>query len=184
MVCDEPIQTCSADNFLHLKDWADYELVRGVLVPRHGGARASQITVTLVGKLMNEGRTRAIGRLFGVKAPYRCFPDQPETVRRPSASFIQHGHLPGDRVPKGYLTIPPDLAIEVVSPWQPAEDLEEKRIEYLAVGVRLVWFVYPEARTVYIHRPDGTTARLTEADTLSGESVVPGFACRVAELFA
>jgi hypothetical protein len=34
-----------------------------------------------------------------------------------------------------------------------------------------------------VYRKDGTMARLRDGDELSGEDVVPGFRCRVNELF-
>ena len=50
-------------------------------------------------------------------------------------------------------------------------------------GVALVWVIDPEARTVHIHRGDGSVTWLREDDELSGEDVVPGFRCRVASIF-
>ena len=40
-----------------------------------------------------------------------------------------------------------------------------------------------EVRTVQVHRPQGAGTILHEQDELSGEDVVPGFHCRVADLF-
>ena len=84
---------------------------------------------------------------------------------------------------EGWLTIVPDLAVEVVSPNDTAYEVEQKAREYLGVGARLVWVVYPNIRSVRVHRPDGTEAMRREGDELGGESVLPGFACRVGELF-
>ena len=59
--------------------------------------------------------------------------------------------------------------------------------EYLKVGVRLVWVVHPPTRTVRIHRPSsaagGAVSQLTGDETISGEEVLPGFSCKVAEFF-
>jgi hypothetical protein len=43
--------------------------------------------------------------------------------------------------------------------------------------------IYPKTRTVHVFRADGTAARLTEGQTLSGENVVPGFSIPVTDLF-
>jgi Uma2 family endonuclease len=56
--------------------------------------------------------------------------------------------------------------------------------EYLAAGVRLVWVVNPPNRSIRVHRPDGTVTDLRQADDLTGEDVLAGFRCGVAELFA
>ena len=49
--------------------------------------------------------------------------------------------------------------------------------------MRLVWEVNPETRTIKVYRLDGTVTRLHEQDELSGEDVLPGFRCPVAEFF-
>jgi len=46
-----------------------------------------------------------------------------------------------------------------------------------------LWVVYPASQTVHVFRADGSTAFLSETDELSGEDVVPGFICRVADAF-
>jgi Uma2 family endonuclease len=71
----------------------------------------------------------------------------------------------------------------VSSPNDRVDELEEKAEQFLAAGVRRVWIVNPETRTVRILRPDGSDTRLHEDDELTGEDVLPGFSCKVSELF-
>ena len=78
----------------------------------------------------------------------------------------------------------PDLVVEVVSTYDLAKNLEERINDYLHAGVKLLWLVYPTIRSVYVIRQDGSAARLTEADVLSGEDVLPGFTCPLSKLFA
>jgi Uma2 family endonuclease len=77
----------------------------------------------------------------------------------------------------------PDLAVEVISPNDTYEEVEVKLNEYLVAGVRLVWVISPESKTIVVRRPDKTAAWLDMTDTLSGEGVVPGFSCPVASVF-
>jgi Uma2 family endonuclease len=132
-------------------------------------------------------RHHRLGRLFGADAAYRCFPDAPEKIRKPDVSFIRNGRLPGDQTPTGYCPIYPDLAVEVISPGDLAYEVEEKVAEYLKVGVRLVWVVYPPTHTVRIYRPRssalGPISELAGNDTITGEEVLPGFSCNAAEFF-
>ena len=72
----------------------------------------------------------------------------------------------------------------VISPNDLYEDVEEKLSDYHAAKVRLVWVVSPGSKTVLIRRPDDTCALVREGGELSGEDVIPGFACKVADLFA
>jgi Uma2 family endonuclease len=62
-------------------------------------------------------------------------------------------------------------------------EVDQEVDDYLAAGVRLVWMVNPERRTVWVYRVDGPVRFLREPDELSGEDVLPGFRCLVSELF-
>ena len=53
----------------------------------------------------------------------------------------------------------------------------------MAAGVCLVWVVNPETRIVEVHRIDGSVSKLHVADELTGDDVLPGFRCRVGDLF-
>jgi Uma2 family endonuclease len=84
---------------------------------------------------------------------------------------------------ESHLTIHPDLAVEVLSSCITAYALSLKVEDYLRAGVSLVWVIDPRARTVHVHRREGTGTILRENDELTGEEVIPGFRCRVGEFF-
>jgi Putative restriction endonuclease len=98
-------------------------------------------------------------------------------------SLIRFARLAGGRIPKGWIKIAPDLAVEVVSPNENAEKLEEKLEDYRKVGVPLVWVIYPNSRRVRVFRSNGLTSLLHEDDDLSGEDIIPGFRCPLHEIF-
>jgi Uma2 family endonuclease len=114
-----------------------------------------------------------LGWVFPADAGYQCFPDAPNKVRKPDASFIRRERLPEGPHARGFTRIAPDLAVEVLSPHEYATDVETKLQEYLDAGVQLVWKVNPEARLVTVLRVDGTGNRLREDDELSGENIIP-----------
>jgi Uma2 family endonuclease len=97
--------------------------------------------------------------------------------------LIRKGRLPGERFPEGYVRIAPDLAVEVISPNDLAYEVDDKVEEYLRAGVRLVWVVNPQTRTVRIHRADGSIAQRREGEDLTGDDVLPGFVCPLAAVF-
>jgi Uma2 family endonuclease len=103
-------------------------------------------------------------------------------VRKPDVSVVLRQRFPNEEIPSGDIAIFPDLAVEVVSPNDMYEEVERKVNEYLGAGVRIVWVVSPEAQTVLVRRPNKACTALDVTDTLSGEDVLPGFACPVAEL--
>ncbi len=170
-----------------LPDAVNYELVGGQLVERHMGSESSSIAAAIVHVLLSFVKSRRLGHAFTTDCGYQCFPDDPDKLRKPDVSFVARGRLPDDRPPAGYIRIAPDLAVEVLSPGDLASEVEEKVRDYLAAGVKLIWIVSPNTKTVRIHRPAtsklGPAGALTEVDTISGEEVLPGFECSVAEFF-
>ena len=71
----------------------------------------------------------------------------------------------------------PALVLEILSPSNRADDLEEKRPAYRKAGVQEIWFVDPDNREIIIDRRRGpknyvtTTIRKGKASSL----VLPGF---------
>jgi Uma2 family endonuclease len=171
------------DDLVSLLDGGVYELVDGVPVEKKMGAESDRIALRLGGRLdAHCDRTRC-GLAFGAQTGYRCFPSKPLQLRKPDVSFIAAGRLADDRAPKGDILIPPDLAVEAVSPNDSYEEVAVKLADYKDAKVRLVWVISPATKTVLIRRADGTLAEVDADGELSGEDVVPGFTCKVAELF-
>ena len=77
----------------------------------------------------------------------------------------------------------PELAVEVVSPSDSADDLQEKIQQYLASGSQVVWVVYPKTRTVNVFRQAAASATLGEDDLLEEPHLFPGWSVPVSELF-
>jgi hypothetical protein len=62
-------------------------------------------------------------------------------------------------------------------------EADAKLNDYLNSGVRMVWFVYPESRTLMVYRPGEAPLRLSEDDVIPGFEVLPEFDRRVRDLF-
>lgn len=83
------------------------------------------------------------------------------------------------------LALAPDLVVEIVSPNDPYTDINAKVARYLEDGVRLVWVLDPQARTVVTHAAGSQqSTHLSGSDTLDGGAVLPGFTITVDTLFA
>ncbi len=158
-----------------------YELVRGELVemtpvgPRHG-----RIAVRLARRLDEFVEAHQLGAVM-VETGF-CLECQPDTVRAPDVSFLSVKRLPPESH-EGFVPGAPDLAVEIISPSERDADVQEKVMDYLTHGARLVWVVRPHQHTVTVYRADGTARVLRETDTLEGEDVIPGFALPVKVLF-
>jgi Uma2 family endonuclease len=83
----------------------------------------------------------------------------------------------------GYWPGAPDLAVEVISPSDTYTEVEEKVAEYLQAGAKAVWVVNPRRRTITLYHSLSDITILTEHDTLEGGDLLPGFRCRVSEVF-
>ena len=81
-------------------------------------------------------------------------------------------------------SLPLHFIVEVLSPDDRPRLVADKVLEYLAVGVRLVWIIDPESGRGTVHRADGTTLEIDASGTLDGEGVLPGFECPLAELLS
>lgn len=161
-----------------------YELVAGELrkmVPagwRHGdvGGRLH----SLLGHCIVENR---LGKVFSAETGFLLARD-PDTVRAPDVAFIHRDHLPAEEPAEAFWPGAPDLAVEVVSPGETISDVDEKVQGWLDAGVAAVWVVNPKWESVTVYRSPADIKTLTKDDGLDGEDVVPGFRCRVRDIFA
>jgi Uma2 family endonuclease len=172
------------DNSPTAEEWnvpEGYELVDGRLVELNMGNEAAWVENRIGARLDTFASARSLGWVLGSEAGYRCFPHRPRLLRKPDVSFVRAGRFPGDRPPRGDSRIAPDLAVEVVSPNDLAESIQEKVVDYLTAGVPLVWVVYPTARMAIVYRPGGA-AWVSDQGELDGEDVIPGFRCRLADV--
>jgi Uma2 family endonuclease len=177
---------CNPDELLELPDGDLYELVDGELVERKMSVLSSWVAGETYGRirdyLRNSGRG---GWAFPEGTSYQCFPWDPGAVGRADASYIAPGRFDNDEVPEqGHLRIAPDLAAEVVSPHDSHSEVDHKVADYLEAGVHLVWVINPQTQSVHVYRPGAPDAsRLSADDELDGEDVLPGFRCKVSDLF-
>jgi Uma2 family endonuclease len=123
-----------------------------------------------------------LGKLYAAETGF-LIARNPDTVRAPDIAFIRQSRLSGTRSAPRWVPIVPDLVVEVTSSNDRPAEVDAKVAMWLAAGVRLVWVVHPQSRTVEIHRPGAPVITLTEADTLDGADVVPGFTAPIADIF-
>jgi Uma2 family endonuclease len=74
--------------------------------------------------------------------------------------------------------------VELRSPTDVLETLQEKLVEYLANGAQLGWLRDPEERKVYVYRPDSDVVCLDDPDRVSGDPVLPGFVLDLARVWS
>ena len=157
------------------------ELVRGTLVVREPtGARHGRVTARLTAPLADFVQANGLGQVYAAETGFKLA-GNPDTVRAPDIAFISRGRLT-DPEPLGYPSLAPDLVVEVLSPSDRPGETLNKVAEWLDAGSRVVWVVDPERRLVRVYRQDGGETLVSADDALSGEDVVPGFSCPLADI--
>ena len=169
--------TMTMEEFLE-NDIEGYEYVKGELVPMAAaaivhGEIGSNIHL-LLGLYVRENK---LGRLYSLETTFKLG----DRVVKPDIAFVSIERLSEDKF-KGFPDAP-DLAIEIVSPTDKHYNVTEKALAYLEAGTRLVWVIEPIAKTVMVYRSPTDFTLLSCEDTLTGEDVVEGFTCPVAQLF-
>lgn len=158
------------------------DLIRGeVIETMPPGGIHGAIAVALAALLRRWSRS---GRGYvGVEARYILAHD-PDTVRGPNVSYVRAERIPVSGIPEGFWDLAPDLAVEVVSPNETAEEVRDKVRDFPAAGTPLVWTIYPRSREVIVHTPDGLARTYKSGDILAYPAVLPGLQCSVDELFS
>jgi Uma2 family endonuclease len=174
----------TAEEFARLPDPADgslQELVRGVVETRPPPGGLHGVCCLRVARRI--GAFVEDNRLGTATCNDTGFVSErdPDTVRGPDVAFWSKERLP--EVPEGYIEVAPDLVVEVVSPNDHFSRVTRKLREYFERRVRMVWVIDPQDRSVSVYRSRKDVTVLTEPETLDGADVLPGFSCRVADLF-
>jgi Uma2 family endonuclease len=173
------------DDLLRMPDGDHYELIDGQLVEREMCMLASFVAGVIYHLLARHCFPKQAGWPFHEGTTYQCFPAHPNQVRKADVSvFRWERRTTVDIRAEGHCLLHPDLVVEVVSPNDEVYDVDAKVQEWLDAGVSRVWVVNPVQRTVAVHRRAGPGVILHEQDELTGDEAVPGFQCRVADLFS
>jgi Uma2 family endonuclease len=106
-------------------------------------------------------------------------------TRSPDVSWIaiERWNSLSEEQKRGFAPIDPDFAIELMSPTDSLEDLQQKMSEYISCGVKLGWLINPDAKEVEIYRLDRDKQVISNPTSLSGEELLPGLTLDLSEIF-
>jgi Uma2 family endonuclease len=175
----DPLLT--AEEYAELPDDGPDELVRGRVVrepqPKyvHGVVQGTLIRLLAVHIEQQRLPLACVGPIgFVVERA-------PDTVRGPDVAVV---HRETALRSPGFIEGAPALAIEIASPSNSRTRLKQKVREYMAAGAVRVWVVYPRARSVAVHRPDGSMTTCAGTDLLDCGDILPHLDIRCAQVFA
>ena len=140
------------------------------------GAVAMNLSI-LLGQYI---KSRNLGQMYAAETGFKLESD-PDTVLAPDIAFIRRERV--GVLTQKYRAGAPDLVVEVLSPDDRKRKVEDKTARWLGLGASVVWLVDPKQRTVDVRLADGRQNLLTVDDELTGDDTVPGFRCRIAEIF-
>ena len=120
------------------------------------------------------------GMLTASQAGYRM---EGGNLRVPDFSFTRFDRFPNSEVPDGFIEFAPDLAVEIISPFEEPGDMARKVSEYFASGARQVWHMFPETQIIIVFYSPTEAVTYQPEDDLDLDAVIPGFRSRVSELF-
>lgn len=126
---------------------------------------------------------RTSGWRVAVGDPGAKLRGSPDTLRGPDAAIIRSERRPSGKGAQGWLDGAPDVAVEILGDAQTTSELTKKALEYLAAGSKMVWLLDPEPQRVLLFTPPNCVRVLGKDDVLEGDDALPGFRCRVGELF-
>lgn len=106
----------------------------------------------------------------------------PDTVVGIDVAYFSPEALVADRATT-LVDGPPILAVEILSPSDRQQDIDEKVDLYLEAGVPLIWIVDPHLKTVVVVRPDAPPRLYNATETLDAEPHLPGFTVVVGTWF-
>jgi len=181
-----PERLITIDEYLQLASQFDgpTELVRGRIVimnppyPWHGYV-CGRVVLLVGGFIESNDRGYPACNDSGVATEH-----DPDTMRGADFAFYSYQRLPkGTFKQKGYLSVAPDLVIEVKSPSDAWKNILAKVAEYLNAGVTVVCVLDPERQTATIYQADEPEQTLTAEQTLAFPTVLPGFSAVVKRFF-
>lgn len=158
----------------------EYEIVNGIPEEKPmAGARHGNVIARLIIKLGIYLESRDLGELYSPDTTFLIGHNQ----RLPDIGFVFADRIPKEGQPTGMWEIPPDLAVEVVSPNDVFVKVTRKVDEYLEAGVKQVWLVIPEQNAIWVYRsPFDVTVFQNDMELVS-EDLFPGFQCKLTEIF-
>jgi Uma2 family endonuclease len=158
------------------------ELINGeVIMMSPAGFEHGAIGVRLAARLDEFVSTHRLGVIVGADTGF-ILTRNPDTVRAPDVAFVSNDRLKAVGITKKFFPGSPDLAVEIVSPDDRPQDVQDKALQWLAAGTFAVWVINPAERNVKVYRSPNDAQTFGESDTFAGCAVLPGFSLSLRDI--
>ncbi len=172
----------TAEDLLRLhSEGVNGELVRGVLHEiRRPVWGHSTYVINLAGGIHQFLKAQPLGFLFGFNTGVWLERD-PDTVRAVDLAYTSFARRPRGTGRAGYAEVVPDLVAEFAT--RAGRTTTERSQMWLSAGAELVWFVFPETRSIDVYRAGEPVVTVSGDGPLDGLDVLPGFSCPLTDIF-
>lgn len=161
-----------------------YELVRGDLMRASPASPVQgRYASRLDGAIGSFVEKHDLGEVYTAEPGFILQPEPEPIVRSPDVAFVRKDRIPPPDEQTGFWPVAPDLAVEIVSPSDRADEIQAKVQDYLTAGTRLIWVAYPLTKTVVEYRSLSEIRHLGIDEDLEGGEVLPGFTYPLRQLF-
>ncbi len=177
-------QICTAEQLFAMpNDGHRYELVKGVLkMMSPAGSEHGWIAGRILTRLATHVENADLGRTYAAETGFQIA-SSPDTVRAPDACFVSHARLASVEATPSYLSLAPDLVVEVVSPSDTSKEVKAKAEEWLQAGTDLVLVADPSNRTLRVFRKGSEILLLGAGDTFEAGDVCGHWTLSVNDAF-
>ena len=159
------------------------EVIHGKWAPVTKGTWRHGEIVLAIGILLRLYTRKHGGFSVSVADPGVKLARNPDLLRGPDVAIVRAERVPTGKGVEGWLEGAPDVAVEVIGDSQSIAELMKKALEYINGGAKMVWLVDAEPQSVVLITPPDHVRILNADDVLDGGDVLPGFSCKVAEMF-
>jgi Uma2 family endonuclease len=160
-----------------------YELIQGELLKMSPAAYThGKIAMNIGASLHQFVKSNKLGEVCVAETGFKLA-SEPDTVRAPDVAFIRKERIEKVGILQGFGRGAPDLIVEVTSPSDTFQEVDDKVGDWLDAGVLMVIIINPCKKRVHLYRSKTNVAILDENDEIDGEDVVPGWKIKVSELF-
>lgn len=101
-------------------------------------------------------------------------------MRRPDVAYLTKEQIALTKQGEDEI---PEFAIEIISGNDKANKVEEKTIEYFKAGVKVLWLIYPDNKTVQVYTSLKQAQICTDDDICSAKPVLEDFEIKVSDIF-
>jgi Uma2 family endonuclease len=163
-------QLCEENPDLQLERNAQGELV---IMPPTGG-ETGRSNVNLILQLASWNEQKQLGEVFDSSTGF-TLPNGAD--RSPDVSWVEKSRWDSltKKQKEKFIPLCPDFTIEIMSPSDTLKKVQEKMHEYMSNGCRLGWLINRKKQELEIYRIGQNVEILKSPQTLSGETVLPGF---------